>query len=114
MSHLSVVPDLSIPATFDVVVGEETMTLDSALDALKELSQIMKKAEEKQRALRTKICASLVNAGLEQYISRSGVQATVYESATTNWSAERLREVLTENEQEYCKVSKSFRTIRIS
>jgi hypothetical protein len=88
--------------------------MDQATDRLYEIQLQKRKLEQEDEEIRERMKALMGLVGLQEHFAESGHKATMYDSRSVCWSAERLQEVLTQEEQEYCCTIKPYKAIRIS
>ena len=111
---LKLVPDVAVPCVLDIDVGVESVSLNTAIDTLAELTRIKKQIEAEEKALRVAVCDSMLKAGLESHTTPSGHAATPYESTATSWDGKYLAEVLSPEALQRAKRLTPYIAVRIS
>lgn len=107
-------PMVQVPCVLDIVVGIESVTLDTAIDTLSGLCRMKKQIEAEEKALRGSVSAAMAEGGLKTHITASGVRATSYDSSNTSPDWKYLESILTPEQMVRAKKSTAYTALKIT
>ena len=92
-------PIVEVEVVFPVLIGEQELSLDNAIDRLAEIQDAERIVNKEKKAFRAAVKATLLRHKLKNHTTPSGSSATVFDKVSSTADKEYILSQLNEDQQ---------------